>query len=135
MTSDDLEEMLEAYVECALWSSSANASWDEDTQSFVEDEKNDASFLDHNFAADDVATESVEAMRADCAAFIEANAEDLDQMAPEQVGHDFWLTRNGHGAGFWDRGLREVGQRLTDACRPYGDSNLYLGDDQKIYTE
>lgn len=22
---------------------------------------------------------------------------------PEQIGHDLWLTRNGHGAGFWDR--------------------------------
>lgn len=22
---------------------------------------------------------------------------------PEQIGHDIWLTRNGHGAGFWDR--------------------------------
>ncbi len=21
----------------------------------------------------------------------------------EQAGHDFWLTRNGHGSGFWDR--------------------------------
>lgn len=21
----------------------------------------------------------------------------------EQAGHDFWLTRNGHGTGFWDR--------------------------------
>lgn len=20
----------------------------------------------------------------------------------ERIGHDFWLTRNGHGAGFWD---------------------------------
>lgn len=20
-----------------------------------------------------------------------------------RVGHDFWLTRNGHGCGFWDR--------------------------------
>lgn len=25
---------------------------------------------------------------------------DLD---PEQLGHDLWLTRNGHGTGFWDR--------------------------------
>lgn len=23
-------------------------------------------------------------------------------MTPAQAGHDFWLTRNGHGAGFWD---------------------------------
>jgi hypothetical protein len=28
------------------------------------------------------------------------------------AGHDFWLTRNGHGAGFWDRGLGEVGENL-----------------------
>lgn len=28
---------------------------------------------------------------------------DLSQYDPAQVGHDLWLTRNGHGAGFWDR--------------------------------
>src|SRR3990172_722524 len=22
---------------------------------------------------------------------------------PKQLGHDLWLTRNGHGTGFWDR--------------------------------
>ena len=22
---------------------------------------------------------------------------------PTQLGHDLWLTRNGHGTGFWDR--------------------------------
>jgi len=29
-----------------------------------------------------------------------------------QVGHDLWLTRNGHGAGFWDR--PEVYGKHTD---------------------
>lgn len=28
---------------------------------------------------------------------------DLKQYDPVQLGHDLWLTRNGHGAGFWDR--------------------------------
>lgn len=28
---------------------------------------------------------------------------DLTQYDPEQIGHDLWLTRNGHGTGFWDR--------------------------------
>lgn len=28
---------------------------------------------------------------------------DLRQYPADQVGHDLWLTRNGHGAGFWDR--------------------------------
>ena len=28
---------------------------------------------------------------------------DLSEFDPAQVGHDLWLTRNGHGVGFWDR--------------------------------
>lgn len=35
------------------------------------------------------------------------------------LGHDWWLTIEGHGAGYWDRGLEEVGQKLTDACQGY----------------
>ena len=51
----------------------------------------------------------------------------------ERLGHDFWLTRNGHGAGFWDRGLGELGQKLTEATKTFGTSDLYIGDDGKIY--
>ena len=28
---------------------------------------------------------------------------DLSRWSPIQLGHDLWLTRNGHGVGFWDR--------------------------------
>lgn len=28
---------------------------------------------------------------------------DLSAFDPAQIGHDLWLTRNGHGTGFWDR--------------------------------
>lgn len=52
---------------------------------------------------------------ADCAAFQEAQSADLalyaELYAPgagysvdECAGHDFWLSRNGHGAGYFDRG-------------------------------
>ena len=27
----------------------------------------------------------------------------LDALDAAQLGHDLWLTRNGHGTGFWDR--------------------------------
>lgn len=27
----------------------------------------------------------------------------FDDLDPSQLGHDLWLTRNGHGTGFWDR--------------------------------
>lgn len=43
-----------------------------------------------------------------------------------QMGHDLYLTRCGHGAGFWDRGLGKLGDRLTQAAES-------LGNDDHIY--
>lgn len=65
--------------------------------------------------------------REDCADFQTAQADLLKQAGDEeQNGTDFWLTRNGHGAGFWDRGY-DVGRELSDACKPYGEHYLELG--------
>lgn len=50
------------------------------------------------------------------------------------AGHDFWLTRNGHGVGFWDRGFgRALGEELTDACRAVKEIHLELGDDNSLH--
>lgn len=43
-----------------------------------------------------------------------------------QHGHDFALTRNGHGAGFWDRGYGEAGDYLTKQAHAYGEANVWL---------
>lgn len=71
-----------------------------------------------------------------CTDFQEANAEDLAAYQ-EAIGYtggvDFWLTRNGHGAGFWDRGLNNLGDRLSAASKVYGGVDLYAGDDGMIY--
>ena len=46
------------------------------------------------------------------------------------IGHDFWLTSQGHGAGFWDRGLDEIGDTLTDSVSGHSDIvGLYLNDE------
>lgn len=50
--------------------------------------------------------------------------------------HDFWLTRNGHGAGFWDRtelDADELGDRLTVLAKEFGAVDLYQGDDRLLY--
>jgi len=39
----------------------------------------------------------------DCLAFYSRIQCFLSDDNIEQAGHDFWLTRNGHGTGFWDR--------------------------------
>lgn len=46
---------------------------------------------------------------------------DLSKLTAEQIGHDFWLTRNRHGAGFWDRGLGALGERLTHIAHSMGE--------------
>lgn len=57
----------------------------------------------------------------------------FDRMTPDMVGYDFYLTRNGHGAGFWDRGLGELGDWLTGIAKPYGAASVYVGDDGSLY--
>jgi hypothetical protein len=73
-------------------------------------------------------------MAADCKAFQTDNAELLEHAGnDEQNGHDFWLTRNRHGAGYWDRGYHgQIGRQLTDASHPYGESDLYVWR-KKVY--
>ena len=51
----------------------------------------------------------------------------------ESAGHDFLLTRNGHGAGFWDRGLGDIGDKLTGMAHNYGTIGLDLGDNGQVY--
>ncbi len=49
------------------------------------------------------------------------------------AGHDFWLTRNGHGAGFWDRGFKEDGEELADHARIYCAVEVYCEYDGKVH--
>lgn len=45
------------------------------------------------------------------------------------AGHDFYLSRNGHGAGFFDRGSDPVFNELQREARAYGtaDAECYRG--------
>ena len=48
----------------------------------------------------------------------------------ELAAHDFILTRNNHGAGFWDGDWSEpIATKLTDLCKKFGEIDIYLSDD------
>lgn len=114
LSETEIDKAYNAYAECALWSSYDFESED-------------------NLEGHDLAPETISMMRADVENFVEYAGDLLDELDPEQVGHDFWLTRNHHGAGFWDRGLGELGDLLTAKAHSYGESDLYRGDDGLIY--
>jgi len=114
-----VDVFVSAYIDCALWSS-------------IDDSGNP---LDDNYSASDLAPEALKRMAADCAAFVVSYGTLLADWNASQAGHDFWLTRNHHGAGFWDRGRAANGDALTDAAHACGEVYLYAGDDGHIYTD
>ena len=132
ITAQQLDDFTLAYIEAALWSSN-----DESDESGGEP-------LDSNYSIDDLDPDTLAKMAEDCRRFQEENAADLARYhhpqwtAAELGGHDFWLTRNGHGCGFWDRTEclpEEARDRLTAAAEKAREYYVYLGDDGVIYGE
>jgi hypothetical protein len=124
-----LDSFTLAYIECALFSSLT----DDDTP------------MDQDYSRHDIADETLAKIVADCERFQTENDELITEenalrygpdcnSASARAGHDFWLTRNGHGAGFWDGDWEEsAGKKLTEAAHAFGECNLYVGDDGKVY--
>lgn len=126
---DYLRRMVRQYLETAIWTGHYFET-DED-----EREGTNALPLDHFYSIEDIAPATYVRAVRDCSDFLGSlNPVTLAQhWTAEQFGQDFSLTRNGHGAGFWDRGKGKVGDMLTDRCRPYRSLDLYAGDDGKLY--
>lgn len=119
-TRECVVDTFHAYMECGLW-----ASTDEHGEP-----------LDREFDITDISPEAQDAMMSDVYDFLSACWEadlDLTALEPAQIGHDFWLTRNHHGAGFWDRGLGELGDTLTTMAHAYGGQSLYDAEDGQLY--
>jgi hypothetical protein len=127
--SADLEAFASGYEEAALFFTHNDRA--------EEDPENESEFLADS--GRDLAPEALASMRADCEIFLVENRE-LVSLAVEagrdigSCGHDFWLTRSGSGAGFWDRGLGKLGDDLSDAARKFGEVELYIGDDNLIHS-
>jgi hypothetical protein len=120
-----------AYIEAALWSSSDSP-----------DDESESEPLDKNYGPGDIDPETMRAMEHDCADFqhrFGSLIEDDESQAInkwgrwELAGHDFWLSRNGHGAGFGDGNFPRHDDELHDAAKSYGDFELYVGDDGVIH--
>jgi len=131
------DDFTRAYIEAALWSSTDNST------------PSGGESLDKNYGPEDIAPESLREIGQVCQEFQRENAELLQEAyqrpgygrkgqwsSEAQAGHDFWLSRNGHGTGFWDRQALEeggLGDKLHAAAKAYGESDPYIGDNGEIY--
>lgn len=54
----------------------------------------------------------------------------LEYQDDDNIAHDFWLTRNGHGAGFWDGDYGDIGGDLTKVVQDYfGECYIFIHED------
>jgi hypothetical protein len=117
-----LDEFTLAYIMAALWTYDENAPSGEFSTSGR-----------FEILFPQIGRETLLKMVEDCARF--QREADLTDYPTKQAGHDFWLTRNHHGCGFWenDYGTESQCKKLTEFSHGFGEVDLYEGDDGKIY--
>ena len=76
----------------------------------------------------------LEENKDDVEALLELGSEWPKASSLNLIVHDFHLTSQGHGVGFWDGDYPEPqASRLTEASKKYEFVCFYVGDDGKIY--
>lgn len=104
------KDILPSYLECCSWAESGE----------------DESALGRH--APDFSLDAQATALERCESFLHGNPDvSLSGLTAEQVGHDLWLTSQGHGSGFWDRGLGEIGKRLSKRAK-LEHCDAYIGD-------
>ena len=119
-----MNDFVQAYLESALWTTDDNpgsGEWSEHDE----------------WSIANLAPEALAQAKDECDAFVDSLDDDARAAVeenPPRAGHDFWLTRNHHGCGFWDGDWQEpVASALTKAAHDAGERNLYVGDDGRLY--
>lgn len=132
MSDLSMEEIIRGIVTAALW---ADLQWPEDHEKGGENGESGGG--EREYSVDDVESASIDKLHTLACHFVAANmanialyvkaCEEGERMSydPSQgtpldyLGHDIWLSAGGHGAGFWDRGLGELGDRLHEAAKTH----------------
>lgn len=134
----NVETFARHYVIAMLWSSHDES-----------DDDGNSPMLDSIYSPENLSYEAWEATELHCRQFLKQvghliTAENYigsDRTGAGYValaGHDFWLTRVGHGAGFWDGDWESDAHNgldgpLTKAAKAFGECDPYSGDDGLIY--
>jgi hypothetical protein len=152
LTQEDLNGILQGYLEAAIWTEEERLKEDYDSEyGYNEDEYNEDdeedSELDklvkiqtnfnskpfEEFIIEDLEANSKIQAYVDIKNFIrlagkEATEEAIKEGGLFRFGMDIWLTRNGHGSGFFDHSY-DFEKELMDAGQILKSVDLYLTDD------
>lgn len=148
LSQEILNEILKGYLEAALWTEEDNLK----DSSYVEDNDDDDEMSEvdriiglqsklnqkpfQSFIVDDLDDDSKIQAYIDIKKFIQLAGEDavneaINEQGNFRLGMDIWLTRNGHGSGFFDHSY-DFEDELMNAARQLNSVDLYLTDDNRI---
>ncbi len=100
-TANDIDKFFKTFLRTALW---------------AEVDPNTGRSLDRDYDIQDFDSDTKGVLLQDCISFIK-KAWPMIKDNLEHAAHDFWLTRNGHGAGFMDGHWADDEEELAaDAC-------------------
>lgn len=128
---DALESMTYGYLDCLLWTSVTDES--------AAENGGDSTYQDEGYSAEDVTPEFRARVLDHLLGVAVAHPLAVRLYGARRVhdagqgnvwayfGHDYMLTRDHHGVGFWDRGLGELGDYLTDVAESNGGSEYENG--------
>lgn len=114
-TNLNVDEVLNSYLETALW---------------AESDENNELYSKTVYQFDKA---SIQEAKNDIIQFLQI----AKQQAPDElntydatgIGHNFWLSRNGHGAGFFD----DNNDQLQEIAKKFNQADIYVGDDGRVY--
>jgi hypothetical protein len=151
---EDLLEIMRGYIEAALWTEAERLTAEyNDGNNFDDDDDRDEEETDLDrlikvqsnmnkksftgFVQNDIDIDSRIQTYVDIKTFIKnIGIDTYNEAIAEndlfQFGMDLWLSRNGHGAGFFDHNYDNE-KILMDNARKMKEVDLYLGDDYKLY--
>jgi hypothetical protein len=128
LTQDLHDAITEQYIYTMLWSEPRSA-------------EDDSSIL-NTHSVDELDVGARATVRAEVSQFLfalvtsgDAKALEMVGENPEQAAHDLFMTRNGHGCGFWDGDWEPCGDVLTRIAKDMGEQHAYIGDDDYVYVE
>jgi hypothetical protein len=152
LSQEDLNEILKGYLEAALWTEEerlredyeSEYGYDEDEYNEDDDEESELDKLIRiqtqfnskafeSFVIEDLEGDSKVQAYLDIKKFIQLAGKDAVEEAINnqglfRLGMDIWLTRNGHGSGFFDHSY-DYEKELMDAGHSLKSVDLYITDD------
>jgi len=154
ISQDDILEILKGYLEAALWTEEERLKGEyEETIGYGDEDFNIDSNNDEleqlmkqkqTFTRDSISSFGVDNLESNSKiqayldikkfiklAGVDAIKEAVNEHGFFRLGMDIWLTRNRHGAGFFDRNYDNE-QTLVTAAHNLGEVDLYLNDEMSL---